>query len=104
MTANVHPAPAQLADLAAVMRPDWDRSQLEGAVSAARTGGWSWQRVFSEVARLLVIEDSSPSDLTAAARKQVQAVKPANPALTREWAGVCRMVLEDAAAARGGAS
>lgn len=98
MAANVHPAPSQLAELAAAMRPDWDRAQLEGAVTAARSGGWSWPRVFSEVARLLVQEDSAPRDLTAAAeaaqRGHLQPRRPAAPSVAREWGQVCREVLE----------
>jgi hypothetical protein len=106
VTANVHPAPRELADLAVVMRPDWDRSQLEGAIDAARSGGgWSFPKVFSEVARLLVQEDSSPRDLTAAAeaaqRSHLQPRRPAAPSVAREWGQVCREVL---AAQRGGAA
>ena len=105
MAANVHPAPMQLADLAAAMRPDWDRTQLEGAIAQARSSGWSWPRVFSETARLLVQEDSAPRDLTAAAeaaqRGHLQPRRPAAPAVAREWGQVCREVL---AAQRGGAA
>jgi hypothetical protein len=90
----VHPAPIQLADLAAVMRPDWDRADLEGAVAASRASGWSWPRVFIEVARLLVLEESSPRDLTAAARNPVQApMAPADPELARSWAADIRAML-----------
>ena len=96
----IHPAPSQLADLAAAMRPDWDRTQFEGAVAAARTGGWSWPRLFMEVARLLVQEDSSPRDLTEAARDQSQRRVPASPEMTREWASACREFLS----LRGGAA
>lgn len=98
MTANVHPAPIQLADLAAVMRPDWDRAQLEGAIASARSSGWSFPRVFSEVARLLVQEDSSPHDLTAASRDQTAARRAADPSMTREWAAACRAFLVDRSA------
>jgi hypothetical protein len=97
----IHPAPLQLADLAAVMRPDWDRRELDGAVADARTsGGWSWPRVFSEVARLLVLEDSSPKDLTVASRDQLRRVA-ADPLLTKRWAADCREYL---ATTRGQAS
>lgn len=99
--APVHPAPLQLAELAAVMRPDWDRRELEGAVTEARTsGGWSWPRVFSEVARLLVLEDSSPKDLTVASRDRLRRVA-ADPSQTRQWAADAREYL---AAVRGQAS
>jgi hypothetical protein len=97
----VHPAPLQLADLAAAMRPDWDRTELEGAISAARQNdAWPWHRVFLEVARLLVAEDSSPRDLTAAARNPVGRNTPASPSVTREYAAACREFL----ATRGQAS
>ena len=89
----IHPAPLQLADLAAVMRPDWDRGTLEGAVAAARTSGWSWPKVFSEVARLLVMEDSSPHDLTVASRNQITRTA-ADPSLTKQWAADCRQFLK----------
>jgi hypothetical protein len=83
----VHPAPLQLADLAAVMRPDWPREQLEGAIAAARQS-WSWPRIFGEVARLLVDEDSSPRDLTVAARDPMTRTQPSPN--YREWAQACR--------------
>lgn len=90
----IHPAPLQLADLAAVMRPDWNRAHLEGAVAGARQNGWSWPRVFAEVARLLVQDDSSPRDLTEAAREPLNAPSaPASPELQREWAATCREFL-----------
>ncbi len=69
---HVRPAPIQLADLAAVMRPDWDRAELEGTIAAARSSGWSWPKLFSETARLLVQEESSPRDLAAAARNPLE--------------------------------
>jgi hypothetical protein len=84
----VHPAPSQLADLAAVMRPDWDRADLEGAVAQARSFGWSWPKVFGEVARLLTDESSSPRDLHVAARNPVERAQPSPH--YREWAQACR--------------
>lgn len=93
MTANVHPAPIELADLAVKMRPDWDRTLLEGAIDAARKC-WSWPRVYSEVSRLLVLEDSSPRDLTAAARNPVTTqFAPSDPDATRQWAADIREML-----------
>ena len=90
----VHPAPAQLADLAAVMRPDWDQDRLKGAISGARSSGWSWPRVFIEVARLLVQEDSSPADLTNAARSPLElAHRPAAPEVAAGWAADIRELL-----------
>lgn len=90
----VHPAPSQLADLAAVMRPDWDRATLEGAVAQARSYGWSWGRVFIETARLLVDESSSPRDLTVAARNPLEQRSVPSPHY-REWAQACRAVITD---------
>jgi len=90
----VHPAPLQLADLAAVMRPDWDRAELEGAIAGARSGsGWSWPKVFIETCRLLVDEDASPRDLAVAARDQLAPRRPADPSLTRDCAAAARELL-----------
>jgi hypothetical protein len=89
--ANVHPAPLELADLAVKMRPDWDRVQLDGAIAQARSSGWSFPRVFSEVARLLVLADSSPRDLTAASRNPaLTPLAPSDPELAAGWAEVIR--------------
>ena len=90
----IHPAPLQLADLARVMRPDWDRTELESAVDAARRfGGWPWERVCGEVFRLLLQQDSSPHDLTVAARKPV-GQQQADPEMTKQWAADCRKFLK----------
>jgi hypothetical protein len=100
MTANVQPAARELTDLAVAARKDWDRTQVEGAISSARSSGWSFPRVLLEVARLLVQEDSSPRDLTAAAREPLARSAPVPPALNRERAAAARALL----AARGEAS
>jgi hypothetical protein len=92
MTANVHPAPIQLAELCRVMRPDWDAQQTAGAIDAVRHE-WGFARVALETVRLLVQEDSSPHDLTVAARNQTAPRKPADPVVTREWAAACRETL-----------
>jgi len=94
----INPAPIELADLAAVMRPDWDRSLFEGAVAHALRS-WSWPKVYGEVSRLLVQEDASPRDLTAAvdAQDPNRRYRPASAESAREWAAACRAVLEDAA-------
>ena len=97
----IHPAPRELADLAVVVRPDWDRTLLEGAIAQARSSGWSFPRVLLEVVRLLVQDDSSPRDLTAAAHDPLARPAPATPGVNREWAQVCRDVI---AAAKDGAA
>jgi hypothetical protein len=101
VTANVLPATRELTDLAVAVRPDFDRTQVEGAISAARSAGWSFPRVLLELVRLLVQDDSSPRDLTAAARDPLARPAAAAPSVNREWAQVCREVI---AAARDGAA
>jgi hypothetical protein len=100
MTANVQPAARELTDLAIAVRKDWDRTLLEGAIAQARSSGWSFPRVLLEVVRLLLVEDSSPRDLTAAARTPLARSVPVPPALNRERAAAARALL----AARGEAS
>ena len=70
---SILPAPIELADLAAVMRPDWDRRDFEGALEACRIAhadddGWDWPRTFRLAAAHLADPAASPRDLAAAAR------------------------------------
>ena len=70
---SILPAPIELADLAAVMRPDWDRRQFEGAVDACRIAhtdddGWDWAKTFRLAAAHLADPSASPRDLANAAR------------------------------------
>jgi hypothetical protein len=95
VTVNVRPAPIQLAELCRVMRPDWDPDQTAGAIEAARHE-WPFPRIAAEVVRLLVQEDSSPRDLTEAARDRYAPRAVADPESTREWIATCRAVVEDA--------
>jgi hypothetical protein len=99
----INPAPIELADLAAAMRPDWDRSLFEGALAHALRS-WPWPKVYGEVSRMLVQQDATPRDLTVAvdAADPNRAYRPASAQATHEWAAACRAVLEDAA--RGAAS
>jgi len=41
---TIRPAQPELLDLAAAMRPDWDRDRLSGALAAAANNGWPWPR------------------------------------------------------------
>jgi hypothetical protein len=69
----VYAAPLQMADLVAVMRPDWDRTAFQQALDACRFAhtdddGWDWARTFRLVAAHLADPAASPRDLAAAAR------------------------------------
>lgn len=79
----IQPAPQQLLDLAAAMRPDWDREQTSLALVAARNAGWEWTRTVLAVARLLCDEKARPQDLAAAARKPFEKVAGSGP--SAEW-------------------
>jgi hypothetical protein len=59
----VQPAQGELLDLAAVMRPDWQRRDLEGALAGAAQNGWPWPRAFLATARLLTDPEAKPRDL-----------------------------------------
>lgn len=62
------PAQPELVAMAAVMRPAWDRDELERAITGARQAGWPWERTFAAVTRLLLIRDSRPYDLVEEVR------------------------------------
>jgi hypothetical protein len=98
VTANVQPAARELTDLAVAARKDWDRTQVEGAISSARSSGWSFPRVLLEVARLLVQEDSSPRDLTAAARAPLARASALPPDVNAARAAEVRASMADRAA------
>lgn len=70
---TVHPAPLQLADLAAEMRPDWDRAAFQQALDTCRFAhsdddGWDFARTLRLAAVHLADPSASPRDLAAAAR------------------------------------
>ena len=101
-TPLVQPASRELTDLAVTMRPDWDRDDLSGALVAAKTAGWSWERTFREVSRLLLLDDGEPAALRHAA------ATPLRPSLAPSgdasgWAARARQMLagrdDDAGAA-----
>jgi hypothetical protein len=98
VTANVQPAARELTDLAVAARKDWDRTLLEGAIAQARSSGWSFPRVLLEVVRLLLVEDSSPRDLTAAAREPLARASALPPDVNAARAAEVRASLTDRAA------
>jgi hypothetical protein len=60
---GIQPAQGELLDLAAAMRPDWQRRDLEGALAGAAQNGWPWPRAFLATARLLTDPEAKPRDL-----------------------------------------
>lgn len=57
----------QLLALAAVIREDVDPRDLEGALIACKTAGWTWRRILSE-AVLMLCRGEEPRDLREATR------------------------------------
>jgi hypothetical protein len=62
---TIRPAQAELLELAAAMRPDWERDRLAGALASAAHNGWPWPRAFLAACRLLADPDALPRDLLA---------------------------------------
>lgn len=56
-------ATAELAELAAAVRPDWDRSAISAALANATVSGMPWPRLLTETVRLMTREDGSPREL-----------------------------------------
>jgi hypothetical protein len=82
----IKPASRELIALATAARgEDW-ASDLDGALAAARTAGWSWPRTALYAARLIFTEDASPRDLREAARDPLRRAPLAPP--TGEYAAV----------------
>lgn len=52
-TPDALPASEQLLDLAAATRPDIDRHQLQQALAACHSAGWTWPRTMTETVRVL---------------------------------------------------
>lgn len=73
--ASWEPSPAypELARLVAVMRPDWDRTDLWNSILAAQSAGWSWRDTYREVMRLAWDKDETPATLRNSARKPREA-------------------------------
>jgi len=67
MTA-IRSATPELLELAAAMRPDWERRDLAGALASAANNGWPWPRAFLAACRLLADPDAEPRDLLAEIR------------------------------------
>jgi hypothetical protein len=93
-------APKQLADLAAAMRPEWDRDVLSSAIVAAKNAGWTWTRTFAETARLLTDENATPWDLKRAAASPLRRDQP-DPAAAERGAALARQLLDAALADTG---
>jgi hypothetical protein len=68
----VQPAKAELAALAAKMRPDWDVTVLDDALMAAAHAGWSWEKTAKHVWLLIWRADSEPRELRDAARRPIK--------------------------------
>lgn len=65
--ATVQPATDQLVALAVKMR-GWAEPEVRHALSVCHGAGWGFGQAALELCRLMVIPDSEPRDLTAAAR------------------------------------
>ena len=65
--ADVQPATDQLVALAAKMR-DWAEPELRYALAVCHGAGWGFGQTALQLAQLMVIPDSEPRDLTAAAQ------------------------------------
>lgn len=61
------PAMQELLDLAEKTRPDIARSDLEGALLACGTAGWTWSRTLVATAQILA-HGETPRDLREATR------------------------------------
>lgn len=96
---------ADLAMFACAGRDDWDRDDMTGAVTAARSSGWTWERLTLETARLMADPEGAPRDLREACRDPLERSGPAVPgayergaaAAKAELAGV--LIAKDQAAA-----
>lgn len=88
------PAPGELAALIQKSRPDWDAALFDGALEAARTARWSWDRLAAEVFRLYRIEDSTVNDLLQVIRDPAK--RPDGRTDDQHgWAGRARQLLAD---------
>ena len=65
-TPTAEPASEALLDLAAATRPDIDRNDLQAALAACHSAGWTWPRTLVETARMLA-RGEDPRDLRTAA-------------------------------------
>lgn len=63
------PALEEFLDFAVKTREDIDRDDLHGAILAARTANWTWERIVKTVAQILM-DGEEPRDLRAATTLQ----------------------------------
>ncbi len=95
MTA-IHPATPELLDLAAAMRPDWERRDLAGALMSAANNSWPWPRAFLATARLLADPDAQPRDLLAEIASPLERnARPLSPAANARHAAEAKAALDD---------
>jgi len=93
---TIRPAQAELLDLAAAMRPDWERDRLAGALAAAANNGWPWPRAFLAAARLLADPDAQPWDLLAETRDPLHRDgRPLSAERNAELAAEAKAALDD---------
>lgn len=89
---DIRAAPDELLALARAVRPAWDHDVLAAAILAARTAGWTWDRVLAETVRLMRDPDGSPWDLKRAAADPFRhAVVP--PGTEKRGAALARRLL-----------
>jgi hypothetical protein len=91
----INPCPVELANVAEVMREDWNRADFEGALAYAMRE-WEWRRVFGEASRLMTDPGAEPRDLIAAvdaANRDPRKRAGTSPATAHEWADVIRETL-----------
>lgn len=65
------PASERLLDLAAETRPDIDRNDLQAALAACHSAGWTWARTMVEAVRMLA-QGETPRVLLDATRDPIK--------------------------------
>lgn len=70
------PAPAQLRELIAATRPDWDDAAVADALARAHTAGMTWGQVLTTVGKLLADPKSTPAELADTAPRPWRATSP----------------------------
>lgn len=81
-TPTPRPASERLLDLATETRPDIDRNDLQHALAACHTAGWTWARTMTETVHMLA-RGEEPRDLLNATRNPLKLPARANR-LTRK--------------------
>jgi hypothetical protein len=77
VTTVIHASPAELADLAVSMRPDWDPAHIPGAISAATAAGLDFGIIAEVLVRLARDEHAQPRDLAEMVRNHQRKQVPA---------------------------